>query len=119
MTAALDVVWLDEAPEFDSYEPGLAFFIDPDWKLWDAYEMNPALTRRPIVVVLPSNLDRYPIVPFPIDSRSTESKSFWTVTVVEATLIAGQKPDITVSPSIDIKGGYYHGFLTNGVVGPG
>lgn len=118
----MDLVWLGEAPPVKhpgDYQPGWAFFVDPDWMLFHAYEMNPALDRRVIVACLPSNVADYRVVAFPIDSRSTEAKAFWTVTVNMASLVVGQKPDITVSPSIEIQGGYYHGFLTNGTVGPG
>lgn len=61
--------------------------------------------RQPLFVVLPNH------TLFLIDGKCfTNGRSYggWTIT--------GDTPNITVSPSINIGGGY-HGFLTNGVIG--
>jgi hypothetical protein len=60
--------------------------------------------RRPLFVVLPNN-DL-----FCIDGQCWSGGNHyggWTV--------AGEAPNITVSPSINI-GGSYHGFLQNGII---
>lgn len=60
--------------------------------------------RRPIIVVLPG-----PTL-FCIDSKCWTSGNYyggWTV--------AGEAPNITITPSINI-GGTYHGFLQNGII---
>jgi hypothetical protein len=100
MTEPVDLVWMGEEPE-TKYEAGWAFFVDTDWRRGSC-EMRADLTRRPIVVCLPSNSG--PVIAFAIDSYATDSRELWTVTVVEDSLIVGQKPDITVSPSIDVEG---------------
>jgi hypothetical protein len=52
---------------------------------------------------------------FIIDSHPTDQPDgHWDVEI-NGPLVDGQKPDITVTPSIHAVG-IYHGFLTNGVL---
>lgn len=74
--------------------------------------------RRPIAVVCPAWLnDEGELVGtvFGIDNVSTVGKEPWDVTVDMDSLIIGQKPHITVKPSIHLMG-IWHGFLTDGML---
>jgi hypothetical protein len=64
------------------------------WEQWARY-------RAPLYVLLPDGVE------FCLDGRAACDGDGWRV--------EGLPPDISVSPSIHIRGGY-HGFLRNGVL---
>ena len=70
--------------------------------LSEEYLQNWAATRPPLFVLLPGNTC------FCIDSRAGCDNKGWKV--------EGMPPEITVHPSINIKGGSYHGFIRNGYI---
>jgi len=119
------LVWHDDAyvPE-GPWPPGCAFFAPPDsiyadFMLSDHYRENVAQHRRPIVVTIPT--DRKYCVAFCVDSHPTAEEKrheAWEVTIDESTFVNGERPLITVKPSIHIIG-YYHGWLTDGVLSDG
>lgn len=106
---------------------------DSEWRVgwaffWDSSfgDLNPAFDhsiRQPITVLCPymlhwtdgSKPDRLGCTPFCIDKLSTESRKPWDVTVDMSTLVIGQKPMITVSPSIHLIG-IWHGWLQEGIL---
>lgn len=111
-------VWMgthDDLPEGE-YQYGWAFF-------WEAVfgELNPAFDRSvrpPITVMIPSGRivpDRIAGTIFCIDKLSTVKHEPWDVTVDLDSLVVGQKPSITVRPSIHAVG-VWHGWLTDGVL---
>lgn len=65
------------------------------------YFAKHAAHRPPLCVILPSGTW------FVVDYKCTNSETGWDV--------AGEAPNITVSPSINVVG-TYHGFLQNGVL---
>jgi len=69
--------------------------------LSDEYIRDWANKRPPLFVMLPGD------VCFCLDTRAACDNSGWTIT--------GWPPDITVSPSINIRG-VYHGFIRNGLI---
>ena len=94
-------------------------FRNQEW-MSDDYKSSGKATRAPLVVKLPDGTY------FCLDSRCTAKTSGWNVKVV-GELVEGQKPDITVTPSIRIstriKQGndwvdkeIFHGHITNGVI---
>lgn len=96
------------------WKRGWAFFSDPG-KYAVVKPVRPGLKRLPIVVLCPmGEVDaRHNSTPFCIDSPSTMKSEYWEVEVDESTLIVGQKPRITVRPSIHLLG-IWHGWLTEG-----
>lgn len=114
-------VWFgDELPE-GPYEPGwCGHFWYVKAHLSQHYLEHVAPHRKPISVAVPAKWTdstgaaRTGATMFCIDSHPTNDPAgAWTVDVVESSLIIGQKPDITVSPSIHCVG-IYHGFLQHG-----
>ena len=81
------------------------------------YLENVAPIRPPIMVAIPFRGGG--CVSWCIDSHPTDSGQgeHWEVTVDLETLVVGQQPNITVSPSIRCAHSY-HGFLTAGVFTP-
>lgn len=120
----IDCVWLDENPYIDENRPrftgqglvGSTYYAKPDGypRLSRHYREHVASTRPPILVIVPTRQGGQ--IAFCIDSHPTNDENgAWTVDVDMASLVAGQKPDITVAPSIDCVG-LYHGFLQAGVL---
>lgn len=120
-----DSVWVGDTPD-RPWTPGEVFWI-PDYyerRLSELFRAEVAAERRGIMVMLPmrgggTNPDGTPHgVPFCIDSFPTSDKtSHWNVSVDLRSLVVGEKPEITVTPSINCHG-LYHGYYTNGVIGP-
>jgi hypothetical protein len=106
----IECVWLDKRPD-RPWNTGECFPFG--YSLSNHYLANVAQTREPISVMVPTRDGR--CTPFCIDSHPTnQPDGAWAVTI-SGDLIEGQKPDITVQPSIHCIG-LYHGFLTNGVL---
>ncbi len=78
----------------------------------DHYRTVVAPTRMPLMLVLPgkNGMDLFPIdrIVSGGDGRG------WNVTIV-GELVDGQKPDVTITPSINCTDSY-HGHVTNGVI---
>lgn len=123
---ATPCVWMghmDDLTEsrFD-WAVGWAFFTDVgQWAtaldLSPHYMENVQAVRKPIVVMCPMQTGDGRIIgtPFCVDKLSTEKREPWDVTVDLDSLVVGQKPTITVSPSIHIVG-YWHGWLQDGTL---
>ena len=112
-----DCVWHDTPPE-GGWPVGACFYSPYEHQMSKHYEANVRAARRPIMVVLPMRGATQPwhATTFVIDSHPTnDENAAWGVEVVMASLVDGQKPDITVTPSIDCRG-LYHGYLTHGVI---
>jgi hypothetical protein len=106
----IDCVWFAEMPD-GPWQPGWAFPFG--YALSEHYKANVAEQRRPISVCVPTRTGR--CTPFCIDSHPTDKPdAAWQVTIA-GELVEGERPDITVTPSIHCIG-LYHGFLTNGVL---
>lgn len=104
-------IWLGEAPD-TAWEVGWCFY----WL--DNGRINPKLTgRRPIWVVCPGWYKDEELIgtAFCVDSLSTRKNQPWDVTVNMASLVRGQKPELTVNPSIHLEG-LWHGWLKNGIL---
>lgn len=117
----IDCVWRATKPDFENRDAGDCFFIQEPESFRSAlskhYLADVAAVRNPIVVMIPyrGRSDGW-CFPFIIDSHpSAEPDANWDVTVVLETLVDGQKPNITVQPSIKAEGAY-HGYLTAGVL---
>lgn len=80
------------------------WYLSENDDLSDYYHQNNS-HRQPLLVILPGhNL-------FLVDGKCWDrgrKYGGWRV--------SGEAPNITIQPSIDLKG-FYHGFLTNGVIG--
>lgn len=120
----IDCLWFDEKPE-GPWQPGWCF-PNPFGDNWLSPVFVETVHDRPAIVVclpmrhaVPNAQNRYEHTTwFCIDSSPTsEPGGHWDVTVDLATLVDGEKPDITVQPSINCVG-LYHGYVTHGVVGP-
>jgi hypothetical protein len=116
----IECVWKGEAygpaPDYKSllgpWEVGWCFFWG--YQLSEHYKNNVAQIRKPISVMVPTRDGRG--TPFCIDSHPTDKPDGnWQVTVDLDSLVIGQKPLITVTPSIHCVG-LYHGHLTEGVL---
>jgi hypothetical protein len=98
--------------------------------LSDRYRNETALVRPPITVICPclhhwedgSQPDRLDGTVFCIDSYPTpdndqpaDSSKHWDLTIDMDSLIVGQRPRITVSPSIHLIG-IWHGWLQDGIL---
>jgi hypothetical protein len=70
--------------------------------------------RLPLIVVLPGNGRFGDHFCIDIYATGDESKKGWTVRI-NGDLVDGQKPDITMEPSINCVGSY-HGYIRNGVI---
>lgn len=104
----------ENLPDYEN-EVGAAFFWDVDWNIDPKFDRS---IRKPIVVMCPmrwSKDEQIHGTPFWIDSLSTEKNEPWAVTVDMASLVIGQKPLITVAPSIHLIG-IWHGWLQEGVL---
>lgn len=114
----IDCVWRDVRPEYEQRRAGDCFFIslEPYRSLMSKHYLeHVAQIRQPIVVLIQSRNPEW-VFPFHIDSHPTgEPDAHWDVTVDLASLIDGQKPNITVHPSILVHEAY-HGYLTAGVL---
>lgn len=105
-----DCIWFPEPPE-GPWQAGWCFPRGHEVFLSKHYLQFVAHKRPPITVVLPTRGGG--TCEFCIDSHPSDSPDGnWTVTVVWP-LEALRKPDITVSPSINVVG-LYHGFLAHG-----
>lgn len=116
-------VWMGsyaDLPEGE-WQIGWAFFWDSSFD-----DLNPAFdwsVRPPITVCCPhllhwedgSRPDRLSATIFCIDKLSTVKRLPWKVTVDLDSLIVGQKPMITVDPSIHLLG-MWHGWLQEGIL---
>lgn len=123
-----DCVWRSARPDFENREAGDCFFIEEPAAFASALSLRymgsvviAMLTpgsppfRKPIVVMIQSRRPEW-VFPFIIDSHpSAEPDAHWDVTVDLVSLVDGQKPNITVQPSIKAEGAY-HGYLTAGVL---
>jgi len=106
-----ECVWVGEMPE-RPWTPGECFW-SYEFELSKHYEEHVRAVRRPIAVVLPSR-DGHATW-FCIDSHPTgKSDEAWGIEIV-GDLVVGERPDITVTPSIDCVG-LYHGYLQHGVL---
>lgn len=88
----------------------------PDWAMSNIISENyRALkgARPPLMMLLPSKNckegDR-----FLVDRKAFGTEAGWKV-VINGQLIPGQKPNITISPSVNCEGSY-HGHIKNGVI---
>lgn len=95
----------------ESYTVGAAFFWDVDFNIDPKFDRS---LRKPIVVMCPTNWSSEG-TPFWIDSLSTEKHEPWGVSVDLNSLVIGQKPIITLTPSIHLIG-IWHGWLQQGVL---
>lgn len=122
-----ELVWMGDAPPSrDAADlapgecvwcPGMAFWSPYEYQLSDHYEQHVRAVRRPIMIMCPTSVPGH-AASFIIDSHPTSDRAgAWQVTVDLDSLVIGQRPRITVSPSIHLVG-LYHGFLTAGVLGP-
>lgn len=111
----INCVWLDKAPE-GIWEPGWCFYAPFEYDLSKHYLAEVRQDRPPIMVVLPiRGPHRIGGTQFIIDSHPTsDPEGNWEVQI-EGSFVDGQKPDITVTPSINALG-IYHGYLTHGVL---
>lgn len=117
---AIDLVWMGEFKELPptAYEPGWAFFHGP-WassvhlsNYFKAHEHRP-----PICIILPISSSPGYGTGFCLDCHPTDKPDeHWNIDVDETSLVVGQRPHITVSPSISCLG-IWHGFLQDGVLG--
>lgn len=106
------------------YPPGLAAFVPDEsflrhFHLSDRYLEHDAHVRPPIMVQIPINPSGS--VTFVVDEYPTATEKrheHWDVTVDLASLVNGERPHLTVKPSIHIIG-LYHGWLTDGILSPG
>lgn len=121
-----ECVWFAKVPE-GPWEPGWCFPLG--YQLSRRY-ISISSQRPPISVCVP---DRNPpggggglvqrhmgggplVTAFCIDAHPTDNpESHWVVTV-NGSLVDREKPDITVTPSMNAVG-IYHGYLTHGVLG--
>lgn len=110
----IPLIWMGEEPD-GPWEVGQAFWwytSDRMSPLWKPEE------RRPIGVVCPAWLNNEGELVgtvFGIDQVSTVKGEPWNVTVDLSSLVIGQKPNITVSPSIHLVG-IWHGWLEEGML---
>lgn len=106
---------------YHAREIGQAYFINFDpfkSMMSNHYKDVVAAVRRPICVMCPglSSDGRLYATPFWIDSHpSADPGAAWDVTVDLDSLVVGQKPLITVNPSIHLIG-TWHGWLQDGVL---
>ena len=110
----IECVWLGEPPD-GPWQPGWCFPTRPGHRAWLSrrYLDQDAAIRPPLTVVLPTRGGG--AVAFGMDDHPTsEPDDAWTVTIA-GPLVEGQRPPITVQPSINCVG-LYHGFLTDGVL---
>lgn len=121
------LVWMgryENLPETpDGWPIGWAFYgLGHD--LSEHYRAHVASIRPPISVAVPvlrhwpdgRHPDRLGSTVFCIDSHpSDDVHGAWQVTVDMASLVVGQQPLITVSPSIHLVG-IWHGWLDQGVL---
>lgn len=129
----LPLVWVgrrDRVPKGPKHWPraGFAYFA-PKRGAFEAQDLDPAFdwSRRPIVVTCPlrygmTMVDGSVVEPdvllgatFCIDKLSTVKREPWKVTVDVDSLIVGERPRITVKPSIHLVG-IWHGWLDDGVL---
>lgn len=116
----IDCVWVDNdlfGPEEDHRQGvgRMGYWMD-GWKDENGVDLiRPGLDRRPIWVLCPGWLRDGQLVgtPFCIDRSSTVSKQFWDATVDMGSLVVGQKPNVTIHPSIHLVG-IWHGWLQEG-----
>ncbi len=107
---AVECVWFDEIPD-RPWNPGDCFPLG--YELSKHYLEHVATLRKAISVCIPTPEGR--CTPFCIDAHPTnDPNGGWQVTIA-GDLIDGQKPDITVTPSLHAVG-IWHGWLTNGVL---
>lgn len=123
-------VWVgdyDSLPE-GPWQIGWTFFGN-GFNLSTKYLTDVASIRQPITVLIPvlwqwddGRPSKLGCTPFCIDSHTTpdvggpkDPSKAWDVTVDMASLVIGQKPLITVHPSIDAEG-CWHGFLQEGIL---
>lgn len=117
----IECVWMGGFSELppDPYEPGWVFYGGP-WSgvmhLSDHYKAHVKQLRGAICVILPIVSRPGYGSGFCIDSAPTKDRrAGWEITVDMESLVIGQKPRITVAPSIHCLG-MYHGFLQDGVL---
>ncbi len=111
-----ECVWFDEMPEREDWTPGGCFPTPEGWRVYLSrhYLDHVAQLRPPIEVVLPmrgGGSTHFCIDSHPSNAEETEH---WDVTCPWP-LVVGEKPLITVAPSINALGAY-HGFLRAGVL---
>jgi len=120
------LVWMGHMNDLDAerfdWQYGWAFFTDVGQRA-TAMDLSPHYMehvqpiRKPIVVLCPMQAadGRVLGTPFCIDKLSTAKREPWDVTVDIDTLVIGEQPKITLSPSIHIVG-FWHGWLQDGVL---
>lgn len=115
----------------DRWSIGSTFFVKRRYHgLSDLYRDVTSKVRAPIVVMCPhllhwedgSRPDKLASTPFcidvfptPDDDQPEDPSKHWDLTVDLDSLVVGQKPRITVSPSIHLVG-IWHGWLQDGVL---
>lgn len=114
----IECVWMGEFNELppDPYVPGWMFFHGP-WA--NSFHLSNHFKafhdRAPICVILPVASRPGYGTGFCIDSCPTDRPDeHWEITI-SGMLVVGQKPSITVAPSIHCLG-IYHGFMQDGVL---
>lgn len=112
--APIECTWVGDWGDIDGERPvgSVGYWLE------DTGRLNPALTgRRPIWVMCPAWYRDGALIgtPFCIDNLSTAKNQPWDLTVDMDSLIIGQKPMITVHPSIYLLG-IWHGWLQRGVL---
>lgn len=112
----IDCVWTGDWQEQNvEHFPGeCGYWLDG----WGGGPMRPGIERRPIFVICPAFLTDEGVLrgtSFCIDSPATSGSGYWDVTVDMDSLVVGQKPRITVHPSIHLVG-IWHGWLQDGVL---
>lgn len=117
----IECVWFDSLPD-GPWRPGYCFPFG--YQLSEHFKAHVASTRPAISVCVPMRNDtdwevRHPGerrgTVFCIDAHPTDKPhGAWEVTVV-GDLVAGEKPDISVHPSMNAVD-IYHGWLANGIL---
>ena len=118
----IPLVWMgsyDDLPEGE-YQVGWAFFLRQDNGLLSKrYHAEVEAIRPPICVVCPGAVRPDGTLrgtTFIIDDHPTDKPdSEWVVDVDLQSLVVGQRPLITVNPSIHLVG-IWHGWLAGGVL---
>lgn len=123
--APIECVWVgdDLFGSADDHRQGVGrvgYWMD-EWNDADGVSlMSPHLdrsVRRPIWVLCPAWYREGQLVgtPFCVDRLSSMKGEPWDVTVDMESLVVGQKPKLTVHPSIHLVG-IWHGWLQDGVL---
>lgn len=112
----LECVWRGDWKGFDGEIPvgSVGYWLDGGY---GAGAIRPGLDRRPIFVMCPAWRIGGVLhgTAFCVDTPSTTKNEYWDVTVDMESLVLGQKPRVTVHPSIHLVG-IWHGWLQDGIL---